>query len=43
MTAHDLATHGVVSSGPFADVTKNLTDADGALRVLPEATTELIA
>ena len=43
MTAHDLATHGVVSSGPFAHVTKNLTDSDGALRVLPNATTDVWA
>ncbi len=44
MIAHDLATDGmVISDGPFADVVKNLTDTDGALRVLPDATTDVWA
>ena len=43
MTAHDLLSHGVVSSAPFAKVNKNLTAADGALRVLSDATTDVWA
>ena len=43
MAAHDLATAGVVSGGPFAKVTKNLSPAGRGERLDPDANTDVWA